>query len=186
MYPARVPVAPTPYDVHTGRRKVAYVVAANRLNADPLLRAPVELGPIDADAIADFQTWQLAPTRSESWDWARHARRYKHHWYARLDLAVRSGGVVCGLALGRFSPAGTVLQLNLIEGAPRLHPLKGAILYIAVAYGIVLATGYNSRVFRAKMPRPHVRTALARLQPPFRYVAHDPNVPYDYCERTLP
>ncbi|MBX3223602.1 MAG: hypothetical protein KF795_24030, partial [Labilithrix sp.] len=163
------------------RREVVYVSAENAVNANPLLPTAVTLGPIDPLAIAAFKAWH-APT----WDWERYARHYRHARYARLELAIWAGTELCGLALGKFSPAETVLQMNFVEGAPHAHPLKGYVLEVAVTHGIILGSAYGSKVFRVTKPGNHVQNALAALAEPFTFVAQGPHAPYPYSEWSLP
>ncbi|MGH7281652.1 MAG: hypothetical protein ACRELY_09035 [Polyangiaceae bacterium] len=174
------------YLVHKSRRDGAYVTTENLVNADPSVRAPVALGPIDRVAIAAWKaTWELNPARSVDWDWADYAAGYRRKRYARLELAIWSGDALCGFALGKFSRAARVLQLNFIEGAPG-NPLKGSVLWIAIAHGIILGSGYRAGLFRVTKPANHVQIALSLLNPPFTYVAASAIAPYDYCERSLP
>ena len=113
------------------------------------------------------------------------ALRYQRQRYARLELAIWSADVLCGLVLGRFSRAATVLQLNFIEGAPGPNPLRGHVIDLGVTFGEVLGSAYRASRFRFTAPAPHVVRAL---QPKgFQFVAQSPNAPYyQYCERPLP
>jgi hypothetical protein len=169
---------------HEARRRAAYAVVAASVAA----RAPVSFSAIDATACAEFQSkWDGDPRRRVNWDWHGIAHHYQHRRWARLDLSIWSGSTLCGLAIGRFSRAETILQLNYVEGSPAPHPLRGEVLYLAVTYGIFLATAYGSTTFRATNPAAHVTAALTKLNPPFHFVARSRSAPYyPYCERSLP
>lgn len=169
------------WSIHEARREAVHIEVEAGLNANSQLPAYVRLGPIDAMAVATFKTSWLNAT----WDWPQYAAIYRQKKYARLELAIWSGSQLCGLALGKFSPACRVLQMNFVEGAPYAHPLKGHVLEIAVEHGIVLGTAYGSSVFRVTRPASHVQAALASYPVPFSFVAHDPSVPYCYSERAL-
>jgi hypothetical protein len=168
--------------LHDARAVATYSVAQRFLRA----RAPFQLGPIDAAACTAFtQSWVAHPQRWPSWDWHALSAKYYRHHYARLDLAVWSGPTLCGLVLGRFSRAETVLQLNFIEGAPGPHPLRGDVLNLGVTFGEILGEAYGAKVLRVTCPAPHVVAALA--QKGYRDVAPSKISPYyHFCERQLP
>jgi hypothetical protein len=175
-----------PVNIHRARRDITYADAENATNADPSVPVLVQLGPIDAAALRHFETnWKRHPSRTVDWDWVEGATKLQRQRYARLDLAVWSGGALCGLGIGKFSSRGTVLQLNFVEGAPGAHPLKGHVLRIVADYGTVLGKAYSATHFRIGKPAVHVQKALAKLKNPFTFVANDPAVTYVYCVRVL-
>ena len=167
---------------HDARREAAYLVA----EAAVFARAPVRFGAIDPTACAAFKReWEPHLDRKVNWDWHALAGRYARQHFARLELAIWSGNVLCGLVLGRFSRAETVLQLNFIEGAPGANPLRGDVLNLGVTFGEVLGSAYGSAVFRVTKPAPHVVNALVLKG--FRDVAQSKDPPYyHYCEAQLP
>lgn len=81
--------------------------------------------------------------------------------------------------------AGTVLQLNYIEGAPGPHPLKGDVLNLGVTFAELLGAAYGAATLRVTKPAPHVVQALDLLG--YRHVARSQNPPYyHFSDRSLP
>lgn len=162
--------------IHEARRKLSFQVAPSGLT----------FTEIDRKAQAEFiQSWSTHPARTVKWDWVGAATRYAHRWWGRLDLAIWSGPHLCGLALGKFSRSGNVLAVDLVEGAPFLHPLKKRTLLTVAKYGQQLGVAYRASMIRFTYPAPHVIQALKRFG--YSYVTSSKKSPYyDRCERSLP
>jgi hypothetical protein len=101
----------------------------------------VEMRAIDATALEAFKTW---PPRRVGWPWPDMAADWRKAHPDRFELAVWSGGILCGLAIGRPAPRAAHLSLYYLEGNPNLgNPLhfKVANVVIAALRAYALAIG---------------------------------------------
>ena len=122
---------------------------AHRITEDafaPVLRAPLALDFYDARADdAWHATWrpQRHPSGAGGWHWPRIMRtRWRRP--SAFRLAIWSGPVLCGLAIGhpsRRSGAGVrrFLSVEMIEGAPFSHPLRSSVAELATQFAIEYA-----------------------------------------------
>ncbi len=170
------------------RSTIHSLVERSARSAEPSL-PPIAFTAITDEAIAawDSPSWRSSPHRRVDWDWDYGRYRYRKR-YARMETAIWSGTTLCGLVLGRFSTARTVLQVNFVEGSPDpVQPLRGWVLRLVVQIADVLGEAYGANLLRFTEPAPHVqRKLLAMKTEQFRYVAKVDPMPYDYCDRDLP
>jgi len=136
------------------------------------------IGPIDAGAI---RAWRDA-WHGMGFDWEVIVRAYRKR-YARFDTAIWSDGNLCGLAIGRVSPARTAISVNFVQGAPYAHALRGDILSITVDVALMLGKFYDSTIVRFTEPVPRVRDMLALRG--FTYVARRFGMLYPFSERRI-
>ena len=119
----------------------------------------VELRAIEATALEAFKTW---PPRRVAWPWPDIAADWRNGHPDRFELAVWSGGVLCGLAIGRPARTAAHLSLYYLESNPDpgnpLH-LKVANVVIAASRAYALAIGKTE--LRMVDPLPHA-TAFYR------------------------
>ncbi len=93
-------------------RRLAFQNAQGDLAAAGVV---VELRAIDATAIVAFGAWQ---GRRVAWPWRQMVADWRHGHPDRFELAVWSGGTLCGLAMGRPAPTASHLSLYYLEGNP--------------------------------------------------------------------
>jgi hypothetical protein len=90
---------------------------------------PARFTVIDAVALQAWTTAWAGRGRFR-WDSDRRYLEDEENWF---DMALWSGTVLCGLAIGHESRReADVLELTLLEGAPDDHPLKGNVRIYAV------------------------------------------------------
>lgn len=144
-----------------------YVVdAANR---NRIVAAPLRVGFIDDGALdAWAATWagRRDPAAAGGWSWpVLHARLRRP---SAFHLAIWSGPVLCGLALGRVSktrPVGRkhTVSVDFMEGAPFPHPLRGSIALLTVAFAEAYGRAVGARRLRLVQPLPGAMPIYLRL-----------------------
>ena len=87
---------------------------------------PFHFTMLDPRALAAWtSSWRGHPRRLHNWNWAEYQREFINS-PSRFELAVWSGTVLCGLAVGKLSRGRENLSVQLLEGSPDPHhPLKG-------------------------------------------------------------
>ena len=88
--------------------------------------------------------WAEHSARSVAWPWTDMLADYRRHHPSRFELALWSGDVLCGLAVGRTGSA--YCSIEYLEGSPLAgHPLKRQVIPAALtallAYSAVLGKG---------------------------------------------
>ena len=127
--------------------------------APHLSQIPVRLSVIDQVALDAWQE-QWVPLHRPSmpgrfpWDKDRQSLEKTPE---RFEVAIWSGSSLCGLGLGKPSEKKTILWFNLLEGSPlALHPLKGAIRFIAIDAAFAYAETLGAAELRLVEPDPGV------------------------------
>lgn len=95
----------------------------------------VRLRRIDDVSLAVARTWEMNPHRSAdaTWSWADGFRRYAYRHPKRFELAIwYRNAMLCGLSVGKPTYTGGALRLDVIEGSPERHPLKGQVVTLTV------------------------------------------------------
>lgn len=132
--------------------------------------APVVFARYDARAEAAWHSeWQGRPHPSGSggWNWPEIVRsRWKRP--SAFRLAVWSGSTLCALAIGhpsKTSPAGgrKTVSVNLIEGAPFAHPLRGSLKLLTIAYATEYGRLLGATRVRLIEPMPGLIHSYAAL-----------------------
>jgi hypothetical protein len=131
---------------------------------------PVLLRRYDALAESAWHSeWEgrRHPSGSGGWNWPEIVRtRWKRP--AAFRLAIWSGSILCGLAIGHPSKKSAggrrkTLSVNLIESAPFAHPLQGVIAMLATTYATEYGWLLGSSRVRLMNPLPGVIETYAAL-----------------------
>jgi hypothetical protein len=95
------------------------------------------LSLIDEAALQAWEEqWRPRSDRPGGWNW-REQRLALRSTLNRFEVALWSGPVLCGLAIGKPSKGPSHLAVQLLEGNPaESHPLKGFVAECAVEAGI--------------------------------------------------
>ena len=147
---------------HAQSRRTSFTLTLSRLlDVDDSLPRDVMFTHITPKAIRAFQTeWEPTASRSVGWDWEDLRQSYGKS-PARFGLAIWAGERLCGLAIGRLSPAKTIVSVHYVEGSPVAHPLKNRVLYLTAQVGTVMGAIYGSERLRFANPAPHTQNRLA-------------------------
>ncbi len=71
----------------------------------------------------------------------------------RLGVAIRSGDVLCGLAIGRFHKNMSFVGFTMMEGNPsKEHPFKGHVLDTVELFGLICAQAVGANELRLFNP----------------------------------
>ena len=106
-----------------------------------------ELTGIDITALRQRAEWNGQP-----WDWAAELNSLAND-PRRFSLAIWHENVLCGLVAGKVSRSGKHVSVTLVEGNPdEKHPLKGAILKIAMLFGVALCEEHGANELRFVEP----------------------------------
>lgn len=163
---------------HLRYRHAVHDHVARKFSARSMRFDGLSIGPINASALRAWRdVWG-----GSGFDWDAISRAFRKR-YARFEAAIWSKGDLCGLAMGRVSPARTEVSVNFIQGAPHEHALRGDILRITVEVAVMLGKFYGSNIVRFTEPIPRVQQMLAPLG--FTYVARRHGLLYPFCERSI-
>jgi hypothetical protein len=110
---------------------------------------PVRLSLIDDAALLAWrEQWTPRPDQPGGWNWPEQTRRLRST-LGRFEIALWSGPILCGLAIGKPSKGPSHLAVQLIEGNPApTHPLKGF-----VAECVTEAAFSDGRLLNKSQPR---------------------------------
>jgi hypothetical protein len=86
---------------------------------------------------AAISAWQGQWAGGTGWNW-RELRDDCFSNYKRFDLAIWYGGSLCGLALGRPTKSKLALKIELVEGKPGRHILKGSVAFCVLEAGLCI------------------------------------------------
>lgn len=168
---------------YNAMREAALADAQERLLAriSSPLRIPLTLSPLDEPALLAWQTqWKPRPGRPGGWNW-REQRRALRATLNRFEVALWSGPVLCGLAIGKPSNGPSHLGVQLLEGNPaESHPLKGYVAECVVEAGISYGRLLGKRELRLLRPLPGALPAYRRLG--FKVEPERPEPPYCFLE----
>ncbi|HEX9938625.1 MAG TPA: hypothetical protein VGB15_15915 [Longimicrobium sp.] len=148
----------------------------------------LRLAEIDARALAARRRqWTEAhPSGSGGWDWETLAEKYRRD-PAAFTLALWSGDLLCGLAVGSASQRRTTgeraaVSVHFVESIPRrMHPMKGDVGLIATTAVAAYGTAIGATHVRLANPLEgavHLYVALG-----FRIVRRHGRIVY--CEREI-
>lgn len=151
-------------------QEAAYSLANEAVNEADVPRAPVLFRRYDAPAeTAWHRHWRgnRHPTGSGGWNWPEVMRsRWKRP--SSFRLAVWSGPVLCGLAIGhpsRTSRTGhrKTISVNLIQGAPFAHPLRRSIALLTTTYATAYGRLLGASRIRLIEPLPGTIHSYAKM-----------------------
>ena len=167
--------------IYNELRAAALINAAQRLNGrDPghLIR----LTEIDETALFAWRQWIRRDDRPGGWDWRAAHRSVRSH-LNRFEVAIWSGYVLCGLAIGKASRGDSHLAIRLLEGNPApAHPLKGKVAICALEAADRFARVLQKRQLRLIDPLPGALPTYQRLG--FTVAPGNPRPPYCFVELT--
>jgi hypothetical protein len=123
-------------------RRTAYAIACGEALASSLVTVPLRLAECDRQALVVWRaTWTgQHPSGWGSWNWEQLVSSARKRTSA-FHLAIWSGDVLCGLAVGRVSDRDrqgrrNAVSIHFIESAhDRHHPLRGKIASLATGAG---------------------------------------------------
>lgn len=118
-----------------------------------LVPVPVQLTEIDGTALEAWsQTWRNHPDRRFDWNWSEERKAWQNA-LDRFEVAIWSGTVLCGLAIGKPSKGREHLSVHVLEGAPNpVHPLKSAVRFCVVEAALAYARTIGCRRLRVMRP----------------------------------
>ncbi len=158
------------------RRALAYATAEALVRTD--LPAACELRPIEPSALHAFaECWDGLPARRYAWPWGDIAAEFRRNHPDRFEVAVWSGGALCGLAIGRVSAGPLYCGVNFLEGCPGQHPLRGFIVGIVIATAEAYAVAIGKGAVRLIDPLPD----LVPLYAKYGYSLASPRRESPYC-----
>jgi hypothetical protein len=164
-------------------REAALADAQHRLqtrNSAPL-GIPIELSPIDQKALRAWrEQWKPRPDRPGGWDWPEQRRRLASTTN-RFEVALWSGHVLGGFAIGKPSRGPSHLAIQLLEGNPaEAHPLKGLVAECVIEAGISYARLLGKGQLRLIQPLPGALPTYRRLK--FKVEPESAAPPYCFLE----
>ncbi len=121
--PAHLPRRAAAEARYSGLR-LAALARAGDIFAPSSAPTPVRFATIAAAALDAWRRqWAGHPARSVAWPWDAMVSDYRRHHPSRFELAVWSGDVLCGLAVGRTGNA--YCSVEYLEGSPVAgHPSR--------------------------------------------------------------
>jgi hypothetical protein len=147
-------------------REAAIADAQERLRAriSVPLGIQVTLSLIDEAALqAWHEQWKPRADRPGGWDW-RDQRRRLASTVSRFEVAIWSGPLLGGLAIGKPSKGPSHLSVQLLEGNPaEAHPLKGLVAECVGEAGISYARLLAKAQLRLLRPLPGALPTYRRL-----------------------
>lgn len=169
-------------------RAATYTQARDDALASGRIDAPLRLAECDRYTLSVWKSAWAGPHPSGwgAWDWEPLLRRAWRN-PAAFHLAVWSGKVLCGLAVGRVSRKDgkgirLAVSIDFIASAhdPR-HPLRGNIAWLATSAGEAYGRALGAQWLRLLQPLPGVLPLYTRLG--FSVVGDNDQVLY--CERRI-
>jgi hypothetical protein len=169
-------------------RRASYAAAHAFVLASGRVSAPFRLAECDPHTLSVWKAMWTGPHPSGwgGWNWEPLLRRAWRN-PADFHLAIWSGKVLCGLAVGRASDANrngsrSALSVNYIEGAHDVrHPLRGSIIFLATSAAEAYGRAIGAHSLRLMQPLPHILHLYTRLG--FDVVTGGNGVLY--CERRI-
>jgi hypothetical protein len=121
-----------------------------------LAPVPIGLSVIGAFVLDAFrEQWAEHPRRRHAWPWPEIVQDYRRNAPDRFEVAIWSGSVLCGLAIGPTRQA--FCRADYLEGAPVAdHPLKGRVTMIVSGALVAYAKALGKTEVRLNDPLPSV------------------------------
>jgi len=164
-------------------REAALGDAQQRLRAriSAPLGSSVVLSLIDKTALMAWQEqWTPRADRAGGWNWPDQRRRLAAT-ISRFEVAVWSGSVLGGLAIGKPSKGPSHLAMQLLEGNPATtHPLKGFVAECTIEAAISYARLLDKRELRLIRPLSGALQTYRRLG--FKVEVESVEPPYCFLE----
>jgi len=134
-------------------RSSSRLVAKNSLPLN--LSEMVGLKSVDSIALVHAKRWEDSLSRNDdaNWSWSEGFRKYAYRHPKRFDLAIwYANSQLCGLSLGKPTFSGSRLRLDILEGSPDWHPLKGKIVELTVLAAKTYAASIGADQVRIMRP----------------------------------
>lgn len=155
---------------HARIRQSAFEIVRREALRSGLVTVPLRLSQCDEHTLAVWRaTWNGPhPSGFGTWEWEPILRRAWRRPTA-FHLAIWSGDLLCGLAVGRLSrkrPSGLrhTISLHLVESAPsRSHPLRGVIAVLAFGAAEQYGRAHGASRLRLVAPLPGLLSWYAGL-----------------------
>jgi hypothetical protein len=151
---------------YNAMREAALGDAQERLRArfSARLDIPIRLSLIDEPSLQAWQgQWKPRSDRPGGWNW-REQRLALRSTLSRFEVAIWSGPMLCGLAIGRPSKGPSHLAVLLLEGNPsQTHPLTGLVPECVAEAGISYGRLLGKAQLRFLRPLPIPLSAYRRL-----------------------
>ena len=146
-----------------------------------LLGVPLTLTPLDDTALTGWRSqWSPAGPNRIGWNWADQ-RLALRPTLNRFEVALWSGSVLCGLAIGKPSRGASHLALHLLEGNPSSgHPLKGYVAECLIEAGASYGRVLGKTQLRLLHPLPGALPIYRRLD--FTIAEAGARIPYCFKE----
>jgi len=168
---------------YNAMREAAIFDAEERLQAriSDTFGIPIELSLIDERALLAWQEqWKPRSDRLGGWNW-REQRLRLASTVSRFEVAIWSGPLLLGLAIGKPSKGPSHLAIQLLEGNPaEAHPLKGYVAECVVEAGISYARLLGKAQLRLIQPLPGALPTYRRLN--FKVELETAKPPYCFLE----
>lgn len=119
------------------------------------LKSVVNLECITSLTLAKANSWEQNPKRHDDaiWSWRRGFGSYAKQHPKRFELSIWfAKAQLCGLSLGKPTYSGSKLRLDIIEGAPGSHPLKGKVVELTVLAAKTYAASLDAEQVRIMRP----------------------------------
>lgn len=87
-------------------------------------------------SLSHSKRWEISESRKDdaNWSWEDSIPSYSYRNPKRFDLAIwYANSQLCGLCIGKPTFTGARLRLDVIEGSPLNHPLKGKVVSISIS-----------------------------------------------------
>ncbi len=147
----------------------------------------IDATPIDAKAIEawslQWRTTLTDPTGRGGWNWRQWRAKKTFEHYTRYELALWSGGILCGLAIGSVSAGRNAVHVHLIEGHPDPgHPLKRSVTSLVAANAQAYCLLFEGSMVRFLDPNPGLWELFEKLK--YLYVPGGDGLP-DRFEKVI-
>jgi hypothetical protein len=132
-----------------------------------------------------ISAWRGQWSGGMGWNWSE-LRDDCFSNYKRFDVAIWYGGSLCGLALGRPTRSKQVLKIEVVEGKPGRHILRGSVALCVLEAGLAYASLLGSRELRFIDPLPKALRTYRRLKCELPLPYFYPENPNDVDENLCP
>jgi hypothetical protein len=169
-------------------QEAALAITMEAAEGSTSILSSVELARYSAEAAYAWRTtWegQEHPSGSGAWDWP-NLMRSRWRRPEAFRLAIWSGSTLCGLAIGHPSTSRRAglrhtISVDIMEGAPFPHPLRGSIALLVITYAITYGRLLGASRIRLVEPLPGAIAIYRDLGFEVVYKGKRPV----YCERSI-
>ena len=112
------------------RQEARDVVSTNLPYTD---RASIQLKEVDNNALAQAKLWASFRSRQVDWEWSAGYLAFRNSNPKRFELATWYTGTLASLAIGKVSPANSLVRLDFVEARPEANKLTGRVTPIVLS-----------------------------------------------------